>query len=502
MSKRKEIIFVNLGIVLILILISIIINDKPVYKNTDSMLSIYLQDINGEYHKQERREFPKEGYSLDKAQSYCENESKIYYKDGKIKVKGNKTDKCYIYFTNDNIVRDLSGNHYDGIIQNGGKVQVDEEGNQGLYFDGVDDFVDIVDLPETINWADGFTIEFEAKWLALNNWSRILDFGNGAGSDIIAVTNVGISTTLRADVYKENISHPIDYENFIKLQEKQEIKIETKQDGNSFIQNVYENDQLIENRIFNNNDIVRNVLRTSNYLGKSNWSWDGYFNGYIYNLKIIDAEGNIILWYDFTEKLVKDLSKNNYNGFIQNGGKVQVDEEGNQGLYFDGVDDFVDIVDLPETINWADGFQYEFEAEWLAFNSFSRIFEFGNGSWSDNIFFSTYGTNNAAFPSVIMNATVYDFRTDAITNLEINKIVKIFISYEKTIDGFVEKNYKDGMLLHEHLYTTNEIIRNIRRTNNYLGKSNSEWDEYFKGYIYNLKITDAEGNVILWYDFT
>ena len=52
-----------------------------------------------------------------------------------------------------------------------------------------------------------------------------------------------------------------------------------------------------KNRVENKN-CSGNTTYTNNYLGKSVWEYDGYFNGLIYNLKIIDANGKIIIWYD------------------------------------------------------------------------------------------------------------------------------------------------------------------------------------------------------------
>lgn len=42
----------------------------------------------------------------------------------------------------------------------------------------------------------------------------------------------------------------------------------------------------------------RNIERTTNYIGKSNWVADKYFCGNIYYLKITDSTGKIILWYE------------------------------------------------------------------------------------------------------------------------------------------------------------------------------------------------------------
>lgn len=54
----------------------------------------------------------------------------------------------------------------------------------------------ILDLPEK------FSITFWARWDALNKWSRIFDFGNGASSNNILVGNQNSdSLTIRFSYY-------------------------------------------------------------------------------------------------------------------------------------------------------------------------------------------------------------------------------------------------------------------------------------------------------------
>ena len=58
------------------------------------------------------------------------------------------------------------------------------------------------------------------------------------------------------------------------------------------------------------------------------------------------------------------------------------------GLYFDGVDDYVDLPD----ITMGGAMTISAWVGYLGFNSNSKIFEMGNGLNSDNIFISNYET--------------------------------------------------------------------------------------------------------------
>ena len=55
----------------------------------------------------------------------------------------------------------------------------------GIVFDGSDDYVDLED------WEWGGTVSFElyAKWDALQYWSRLIDFGDGANANNVLISN-------------------------------------------------------------------------------------------------------------------------------------------------------------------------------------------------------------------------------------------------------------------------------------------------------------------------
>ncbi len=262
-----------------------------------------------------QKEMPKkdEGYWLDEEKSYC---GVLGKKDETMKlaldrdtwsivVTGMKTSrtKCNLYFIktyDETTLFDLSGNKYNGTFMDGAKVQEDEEGNLGIYFDGVNDYVDVADLPESIDWANGFTIEFEAKWQKLNSFSRIFDFGNGAPLDNILVANQATSNTLRsATKYDEESADDTNLNETITLNAKSIYKIQYLKQSNTIFVNMFKDNILDVEKTINNLNYVKNTLRTSNYLGKSNWDTDAYFNGYIYSLKFTDSKGKVFLWYDF-----------------------------------------------------------------------------------------------------------------------------------------------------------------------------------------------------------
>ncbi|HTH32730.1 MAG TPA: LamG domain-containing protein, partial [Lacibacter sp.] len=54
----------------------------------------------------------------------------------------------------------------------------------------------------TNNFSTGLTIECWVKWGAFNTWSRLIDMGNGSGSDNLLFANEGTTNALRFEVYK------------------------------------------------------------------------------------------------------------------------------------------------------------------------------------------------------------------------------------------------------------------------------------------------------------
>ena len=193
---------------------------------------------------------------------------------------------------------DLSGNGYNGTFENGAVAIPDEEGNIGVYFDGIDDYVDIVDLPDTIDWESGFNVEFEAKWLAFNKYSRIFEASNGPNSNNIYIANTNYSSNLVLSVYGKGKGHVISSGQLL-LNEKNVVKMTYTKTETGY--NLNTNINGVDQPVITHTPLLTNITRTSNYMGKSNWSIDGYFNGYIYNLKITDSTGKPIIWYDFSK---------------------------------------------------------------------------------------------------------------------------------------------------------------------------------------------------------
>ena len=120
-SKRKSIIFFCiLGIITSYFIINLYLNNKNKLnlENKDSkLISIKLQDKNGDYIDSEIDAWPTEGYIFNKELSTCENNGKVSYENGQIVLNTNGSEKCKIYFDIDNIGNRCKGKEFASCIK-------------------------------------------------------------------------------------------------------------------------------------------------------------------------------------------------------------------------------------------------------------------------------------------------------------------------------------------------------------------------------------------------
>lgn len=202
----------------------------------------------------------------------------------------------------------------------------------------------------------------------------------------------------------------------------------------------------------------------------------------------------------FKDSTVPDKSENNFTAVLKNGASIKTDDNNIKYFSFDGEDDYIELPTLPANINWANGFTVEFKAQWLTFQRWSRIFDFGNGRDSDNIVVAQAFAEDVLVLGGRSNITTTDNDVYLLNNAGLANLNEFKIEFLKTTDGYQIKTYQNGNLASTMDRTSSQGFRNVERKNNYIGKSNWQDDEYFKGNIYYLKITDSTGKIILWYE--
>ncbi|MBD2179955.1 LamG domain-containing protein [Aerosakkonema funiforme] len=177
-------------------------------------------------------------------------------------------------------IRDNSGNGQHGTLTNPiwwacaapmGLPSSDTPNNQVMKFDGVNDHITLPAM--NINYSQGFSVEVWVRYNSLKIWSRIFDFGSGAAVDNILLANPGTTNNLLLSIRRGSAEQTIQAANFLEVGKWMHIAVTLDASGNG---KIYKNGQLIQSGTC---QTPNNVNRTINYIGRSNWAADAYFDG-------------------------------------------------------------------------------------------------------------------------------------------------------------------------------------------------------------------------------
>lgn len=152
-------------------------------------------------------------------------------------------------------------------------------GHQVIQFDGENDHVSFAAL--NTDFSQGFTLEAWVWYDSFKNWSRIIDFGNGAGADNILFANIDSTNNLRFDVYRGAVTQGITVTGILETGKWMHLAAAIDASGNA---KIYKNGSQIGTGQVN---LPNSLNRTKNYIGKSNWGGnDGYFHGKMSEVRI------------------------------------------------------------------------------------------------------------------------------------------------------------------------------------------------------------------------
>ena len=185
---------------------------------------------------------------------------------------------------------DASGKENNGTLSNGlsfGDDTVPGQVGNALSFDGVDQYID---LPDGLNdFNKGCTISLWVYPTAVQTWSRFVDFGNGSSSDNIWFGRRAGSNDLIFECWSGSSNNGSVYAaDAIVLNQWQMFTVTVDSSGNV---RLFKNGNLIQT----GSSMPSSVIRTNNYIGRSNWSGDEYYQGYmdeirVYNYNLTDGE--------------------------------------------------------------------------------------------------------------------------------------------------------------------------------------------------------------------
>ena len=252
----------------------------------------------------------------------------------------------------------LSGTMIGQVSSVSGKV------SGALNFDGYGDYINMP--PGFDDFSNGMTVSFWAYPTAVHDWARFIDFGNGASNDNIIFARPGSNNDISFHVYRGSSSgSQITASGALELNKWQMFTATLNPFG--YVR-IYKNGQQVANGRTN---IPRNVVRTNNYIGKSNWS-NEYYKGNLDEFAIWDrvlSDNEItaiynrssadyplvelpdpyepVAYWSFNEGTgvdVLDNSSHGNDGVIKNSDSdIWAFGKHCGGISFDGVDDYIEI---------------------------------------------------------------------------------------------------------------------------------------------------------------
>jgi hypothetical protein len=154
-------------------------------------------------------------------------------------------------------------------------------------FDGTNDYVG---LPTDYrDYSNGLTVAVWAKPTAANSWARFIDIGNGAGNDNIYFSRNGTGTTLEFSIYDgTGVSYAyVRATNAIVLDEWHHYAATVSSAG---VAKLYKDAAEISitsgSTGYPTIGLPLAVSRTTNYVGRSNWGADAYYQGQMWDVRV------------------------------------------------------------------------------------------------------------------------------------------------------------------------------------------------------------------------
>jgi len=142
-----------------------------------------------------------------------------------------------------------------------------------LSFNGSDQYVNLPGTPS--DFSNGMTVEFWAKPTSNGSWARFFDFGNGASNNNIYLSRNDTSDSLKLGVLNAG-SYIID------LDAPDGI---INDEWHHYAVSIDENDAIIYRDGIEiakgAGALPNNISRINNYIGRSNWSGNAYYQGYL-----------------------------------------------------------------------------------------------------------------------------------------------------------------------------------------------------------------------------
>lgn len=166
---------------------------------------------------------------------------------------------------------DTSGSGFNGALTNGPTYSSTNGGYIG--FDGSNDYVNIGNI--STNFSSGFSTTFFANFGAsTQGWERVMDFGTAQANNNILVARNGNSDSFTLELYNGSGGSLGQCSAASAVSNNTWAHYGVTIDGTNC--KIYKNGVLVSSVSYT--ALPTNITRTSNFIGRSNWTGDGYFD--------------------------------------------------------------------------------------------------------------------------------------------------------------------------------------------------------------------------------
>lgn len=238
-----------------------------------------------------------------------------------------------------------------------------------------------------------------------------------------------------------------------------------------------------------NPDLITTTNRDLCLIGTDS-GHSSYYKGKIYDLKITNMQGST-LHFNFKEgKGTKTYNTSSISSYMDLVGNTSWIIE--KGLTFDGSTGYLQLPTLDENVYFTNGFKIEFEGTIGNFNNLSKIIDLATAYNNDN------AKNNNCSINIGVNANTLQFNTTSL-NFKSYKVVENVVDLTEK-HKFMLSCTDNGKTGYDISFVIDGVttaidrfnyggISNVKRTSNFIGKSNTTTDNLFNGTLNNFKIT-------------
>lgn len=258
-----------------------------------------------------------------------------------------------------------------------------------------------------------------------------------------------------------------------------------KSETNSICTIYKDGEALVSNEIPNN--MLVNSFRDACYIG-TNIEKEIFMNGDIYEVAINNPQ-DLLMEYTFSEgagTTITDISPNKVIGTLYGGITWIVAD----GLVFNGINGYLKLPEF-EDVYFSNGFKIEFTGTIGNNENISRIIDLATSYNNDNVRNKKCSINMGVKDNLIsFNTTSSDYISYRVTDstIDFSEPHSYTIDCVNNGNGYTISFIVDGVTISNTSFNKGGIS-DIKRSSNFIGKSNTTTESYFKGLLTAFKLT-------------